>query len=130
MYHFLVEVGAETFEVDFAYPEAMLLIEVDGYWSHTTPQAFEEDRRRQNLLVDRGYMVRRYTTEPRDAVAPTRSPRRSTTGDECAPRQPRDFPVRVTGQRWPVTRARTLEGRAGGDGLLGDEGGAGGSGAR
>ena len=62
VYHFLVQVGAERFEVDFAYPEAMLLIEVDGYWSHTNPQAFEEDPRRQNLLVDRGYMVRRYTT--------------------------------------------------------------------
>jgi very-short-patch-repair endonuclease len=61
VYHFLVEVGAERFEVDFAYPEAMLLVEVDGYGPHTTPEAFEEDRRRQNLLVDRGYMVRRYT---------------------------------------------------------------------
>ncbi len=61
VYHYLVKVGHETFEIDFAYPEAMLLIEVDGYGPHTTPQAFEEDRRRQNLLVDRGYMVRRYT---------------------------------------------------------------------
>ena len=61
VYHYLVTVGHETFEIDFAYPEAMLLIEVDGYGPHTTPEAFEEDRRRQNLLVDRGYMVRRYT---------------------------------------------------------------------
>ena len=61
VYHHLVTVGHETFEIDFAYPEAMLLIEVDGYAPHTTPEAFEEDRRRQNLLVDRGYMVRRYT---------------------------------------------------------------------
>ncbi len=61
VYHYLVRVGHETFEIDFAYPEAMLLIEVDGYGPHTTPEAFEEDRRRQNLLVDKGYMVRRYT---------------------------------------------------------------------
>ena len=36
----------------------MLLIEVDGYWAHTTPTAFEEDPRRRNLLVGLGYMVR------------------------------------------------------------------------
>ena len=61
VYHHLVKVGHEKFEIDFAYPEAMLLIEVDGFGPHTTPEAFEEDRRRQNLLVDKGYMVRRYT---------------------------------------------------------------------
>lgn len=61
VYHHLIEVGHEKFEIDFAYPEAMLLIEVDGFAPHTTPEAFEEDRRRQNLLVDKGYMVRRYT---------------------------------------------------------------------
>lgn len=61
VYHYLVSVGHETFEIDFAYPEAMLLIEVDGFWTHTTREAFEEDRRRQNLLLDKGYMVRRYT---------------------------------------------------------------------
>jgi Protein of unknown function (DUF559) len=61
VYHHLVKVGHETFEIDFAYPEAMLLIEVDGFGPHTTPEAFEEDRRRQNLLVDKGYMMRRYT---------------------------------------------------------------------
>jgi very-short-patch-repair endonuclease len=63
VYHYLVQVGHETFEVDFAYPEAMLLIEVDGFSAHTTPEAFEEDPRRQNLLVDKGYMVRRYTAK-------------------------------------------------------------------
>ena len=39
----------------------MLVIEVDGYGPHTQPEAFEEDRRRQNLLIDAGYMVRRYS---------------------------------------------------------------------
>ena len=33
----------------------------DGYGPHTQPEAFEEDRRRQNLLIDAGYMVRRYS---------------------------------------------------------------------
>jgi hypothetical protein len=61
VYHHLVDVGADRFEIDFAYPEAMLLIEVDGYWAHTTPEAFEEDPRRRNLLLGLGYMVRTYT---------------------------------------------------------------------
>ena len=61
VYHHLIDVGADRFEVDFAYPDAMLLIEVDGYWAHTTPTAFEEDPRRRNLLVGLGYMVRTYT---------------------------------------------------------------------
>jgi very-short-patch-repair endonuclease len=62
VYHFLIPVGlGQTFEIDFAYPEAMLLIEVDGYSTHTTPDVFESDRIRDNVLVDRGFMVRRYT---------------------------------------------------------------------
>jgi len=61
-YHWVVRIGHDVFEVDFAYPEAMLVIEVDGYWSHTNPLAFEEDPRRQNLLLGAGYMVKRYTT--------------------------------------------------------------------
>ena len=62
VYHFLIPVGlGQTYEIDFAYPEAMLLIEVDGYSTHTTPEVFESDRIRDNVLVDRGFMVRRYT---------------------------------------------------------------------
>jgi hypothetical protein len=62
-YHHLIHVGAEVFEADFAYPELMLAIEVDGYGPHTTPAQFEEDRRRQNLIVEVGYMVQRYTAK-------------------------------------------------------------------
>ncbi len=62
VYHFVIPVGlGQVFEIDFAYPEAMLLIEVDGYSTHTTPEAFESDPVRDNLLTDLGYMVRRYT---------------------------------------------------------------------
>ncbi len=106
VYHYLVKVGHETFEVDFAYPEAMLLVEVDGFGPHTTPEAFEEDRRRQNLLVDKGYMVRRYT---RNRVDPPRGHGRG--GDRllapgCGPLPPRE-PRDATGQLWPVTLLRT-----------------------
>ena len=61
VHHHLVTVGFDTFEVDFAYPSERLLIEVDGFAPHTTPAAFEEDRRRQNLLEEAGHMVLRYT---------------------------------------------------------------------
>jgi Protein of unknown function (DUF559) len=64
VYHFLIPAGpGRVFEIDFAYPEAMLLIEVDGYSTHTTPEAFESDPVRDNWLTDRGYMARRYTRQ-------------------------------------------------------------------
>jgi very-short-patch-repair endonuclease len=63
VFHHLINVGADTFEVDFAYPDEMLVIEVDGYGPHTDPARFEEDVRRQNLLIDEGHMVRRYSAK-------------------------------------------------------------------
>ncbi len=61
IYHHPIHVGHEVFEADFAYPDLMLAIEIDGFGPHTTPAQFEEDRRRQNLIVEVGFMVRRYT---------------------------------------------------------------------
>ena len=61
LFHELITIGHDTFEVDFLYPAEMLVVEVDGYGPHTQPEVFEEDRRRQNLLIDAGYMVRRYS---------------------------------------------------------------------
>ena len=62
VFHFLIQAGlGQVYEIDFAYPEAMLLIEVDGYSTHTAPDVFESDRVRDNLLTDLGYMVRRYS---------------------------------------------------------------------
>jgi very-short-patch-repair endonuclease len=61
VFHQLINIGHDTFEVDFLYPAEMLVVEVDGYGPHTQPESFEEDRRRQNLLTDAGHMVRRYS---------------------------------------------------------------------
>jgi very-short-patch-repair endonuclease len=47
--------------VDFAYPDARLAIEVDGWTDHATRQAFEADRARQNELVELGWKVVRFT---------------------------------------------------------------------
>jgi hypothetical protein len=47
--------------VDFAYPERKLSIEVDGYEKHSSPEAFQTDRSRQNDLVELGWTVLRFT---------------------------------------------------------------------
>ena len=47
--------------VDAARPELMLAIEVDGFEHHSTPEAFQHDRSRQNSLVALGWTVLRFT---------------------------------------------------------------------
>lgn len=47
--------------VDAAYPESRLAIEVDGFAAHTSPDAFQRDRTRQNRLVALGWTVLRFT---------------------------------------------------------------------
>lgn len=53
--------------VDFAYPDARLAIEVDGFEVHGTPSAFQHDVERQNRLVAAGWTVLRFTW--RDVVS-------------------------------------------------------------
>jgi very-short-patch-repair endonuclease len=48
-------------DIDFAYPDAGLAIEVDGWEEHGTRQAFEDDRLRQNELEELGWHVLRFT---------------------------------------------------------------------
>ena len=61
VYHHQIRVGHDVFEVDFAYPEVMLAIEVDGYGPHVDPDQHDEDCRRQNLITDVGYLLRRFS---------------------------------------------------------------------
>lgn len=49
------------YEIDFAYPDLLIAIEVDGYGPHSSPRAFQSDRTRQNDLVGLGWMVLRFT---------------------------------------------------------------------
>jgi very-short-patch-repair endonuclease len=49
------------FEVDFLWPEARLVVEVDGFAFHGHRAAFERDRRRDMVLRDSGYDVIRIT---------------------------------------------------------------------
>lgn len=48
-------------EVDFFWPAERLVVETDGGAAHTTRQAFERDRRRDQQLTAAGYRVVRFT---------------------------------------------------------------------
>ncbi len=47
--------------IDFAYPADQVAIEVDGYESHVSLDAFRHDRVRQNELIALGWTVLRFT---------------------------------------------------------------------
>ncbi|MCW2985854.1 MAG: hypothetical protein JWR63_3424 [Conexibacter sp.] len=59
--------------VDFLWPAARIIVETDGYAYHSTPSAFERDRRRDQQLTLAGYTVVRFTykqvTRTPEAVA-------------------------------------------------------------
>ena len=46
---------------DVVFARQRLVVEVDGHRAHSTPTAFEEDRHKQNRLVNAGYRVLRFT---------------------------------------------------------------------
>ena len=53
--------GKVLAELDFALPELGLCLEIDGHAFHSTRADFERDRVRQNLIVNRGWLVLRFT---------------------------------------------------------------------
>ena len=57
------ERGQIVAEIDFADPELKIAIEVDGRAFHSDRRSFERDRKRQNMLVTRGWIVLRFTWE-------------------------------------------------------------------
>ena len=56
-----VNVKVDRFEVDFLWAEHRLIVEVDGWASHRTRSAFEEDRSRDARLAVLGHEVLRFT---------------------------------------------------------------------
>jgi very-short-patch-repair endonuclease len=56
-----VNVKVDRFEVDFLWRDERLIVEVDGWDSHRSRSAFEEDRRRDARLKLLGYEVLRFT---------------------------------------------------------------------
>jgi very-short-patch-repair endonuclease len=63
------------FAPDFLWPDARLIVETDGHKTHLTKRAFEQDRRRDQLLAEAGYITLRFTwrqlTEEPERVART-----------------------------------------------------------
>jgi len=59
--HEVWHAGRFVARIDAAYPEAMVAIEVDGFSAHSSPDAFQRDRTRQNRLVALGWTVLRFT---------------------------------------------------------------------
>ena len=49
------------YRIDFAYPELMIAIEVDGWETHSSPAALASDLARQNALVMAGWTLLRFT---------------------------------------------------------------------
>jgi very-short-patch-repair endonuclease len=51
----------EGFEVDLVWRDRNLIVEIDGYAFHSMRRSFEQDRRRDQRLVSRGWRVIRIT---------------------------------------------------------------------
>jgi very-short-patch-repair endonuclease len=70
-----VVVGGRRRVIDFAWPAHMVAVEFDGFAPHSSRRVFDDDRVRQNDLVDRGWRVYRLTataltSRPRAALTP------------------------------------------------------------
>jgi predicted transcriptional regulator of viral defense system len=57
----LVHTREGPFEVDFCWPDRRLIVEADSFEFHRTRKAFENDRRRDQLLVESGWTPVRIT---------------------------------------------------------------------
>lgn len=55
--------GQPVATVDFCWPEARLVVEVDGFAFHSDREAYRRDRKRLNALAQRGWRVLRLTWE-------------------------------------------------------------------
>ena len=56
-----VNVRIGPYTVDFYWPDAGLVVEIDGYDGHRGRQAFEDDHARELYLAGRGLRLRRFT---------------------------------------------------------------------
>jgi hypothetical protein len=77
----LVGTAESPVEVDFLWPERTLVVEADGYEWHRSRARFEDDRRRDQLLLAAGYAVvritwRQLTREPQRVLSAVAGPNR------------------------------------------------------
>jgi very-short-patch-repair endonuclease len=59
--NFRVRIRDVVVIIDVAFPKSMVAVEVDGRAWHTDARTFVSDRQRQNLLVNAGWTVLRFT---------------------------------------------------------------------
>lgn len=88
--------NGRVYELDFAYVDVGLGIEVDGHGSHSTRTQRASDNTRGNLLGDENWALRRFTYEqvvhePASVVASIRSalagrPQRASTSEDASRR--------------------------------------------
>ena len=57
----IVAAGKIIAVADVLFDSARLVVEVDGYAAHSSRDAFQRDRTRQNQLVGANYQVLRFT---------------------------------------------------------------------
>ena len=60
---YVLELDSRRVEIDFAYPDRCLGIEVDGHGAHATRRQRAADNDRANALADAGWTLRRFTYE-------------------------------------------------------------------
>ena len=58
-----VMVNGRAYVLDIAFRDFRLALEVDGYAFHSDLKSFQDDRRRQNALMNAGWLVLRFTWE-------------------------------------------------------------------
>lgn len=46
---------------DFSWPDRLKIVEVDGFEAHSSPDQLQSDLERQNLLMELGWEIRRFT---------------------------------------------------------------------
>ena len=59
--NFDVVIGGRRYSIDVAFPAQRVAVEVDGYRYHSSADAFQSDRTRQNRLSGAGWRVLRFT---------------------------------------------------------------------
>jgi very-short-patch-repair endonuclease len=60
-YQHVVVIEGCCYALDFALPEVMVAVEVDGLEVHATRHALDHDLERQNRLVRAGWLLLRYS---------------------------------------------------------------------
>ena len=62
-----VRLESRTYELDLAYPDRLLAMELDGWEFHKSRSAFDDDRARANSLIIHGWTLLRFTSRSTDA---------------------------------------------------------------